>query len=320
MTDHSSRLNEMPTVILTFPLPDLVTQRLGTQYHVESLLTPAARQAYVTHSGNLVRAIVTNGSTRLDGAFMDTMPNLCIIHTFGVGYEGVDVDAARARGIEVAYSPGTNADSVADQAFALLLAVMRDIVPNDGLVRQGAWRPVRPVPPQLSGQKIGILGMGHIGQRIAARAAGFSMPVFYYSRRPRNQAQWTYCSSVMDMAARVNVLAIALPGGPETCHLVDADVLQALGPQGYVVNVGRGSVISNTALSDALEKGIIAGAGLDVTEGEPDVPATLREQPNIVFSPHVGARSPQSLLTCLDQVMTNLHAALAGRSVHTPVP
>jgi lactate dehydrogenase-like 2-hydroxyacid dehydrogenase len=255
---------------------------------------------------------------------MALMPKLELICAVGAGYEAVDLDAARGRGVAVANCPDTNASTVADSAMMLLMAATRHIRQADRHVHEGGWQDQwSALTPTISGKRLGILGMGTIGGRIAHRAAhGFDMEVGYHNRKSVSGSPHRYFESVPALAAWADFLVCAAPGGPGTRHLVNAEVLAALGPQGYVVNVGRGTVIDTAALIDALGSKRIAGAGLDVLEGEPAVPPILPELlkfESVVVTPHCAGRSPEARTAATALILDNLNAHFAGKPLRTPV-
>lgn len=279
----------------------------------------AADKARAVHAhGADIRAVLTRGTTGFDAQDIAALPNLGIICALGAGYEGIDLSAARARGITVTNSPGVNAGAVADHALALLLAVVRGIPAADASVRRGEWQ--RALRPGISGKRLGILGLGAVGDAIAARAAGgFAMAVHYHARTPRPSSPYGYCPDAVALAHASDFLVVATPGGAGTRHLINADVLTALGPSGFLVNIARGSVVDTAALVDALQAGAIAGAALDVFENEPNVPDDLKRCPNLVLTPHIAGRSPDAVRATVQHVADNLAAYFAGRPVLTPV-
>ncbi|MBS7791152.1 2-hydroxyacid dehydrogenase [Roseococcus sp. SDR] len=282
-------------------------------------LGPEARAQAIASMPDL-RCVLTNGATGFTAAEMDRLPKLGIICAIAVGTENIDVAAARARGIVVTHGPGTNAPSVADHAMALTLALLRDIPRLDAAVKSGEWMGVRWPRPMVSGRRLGILGLGEIGAMIAARAqGGFGMEIAYHNRRPREGVPHRWLPSVQALAEWAEVLLIAAPGGAATRHLVDAAALDALGPQGYLVNIGRGSVVDQEALITALRANRIAGAAIDVVDGEPEVPDAMRALPNLIITPHIAGRSPESILATASMVVANLQAHFAGKPVLTPV-
>jgi len=267
-----------------------------------------------------VAAIVTNGARGLSAAEMDRFPQLRIVCATGAGYERVDIAAAASRGIVVTNGAGANATSVADHAMALLLAVARDIPQADAAVRRGEWSKSRALRPGVTGRRIGILGLGRIGLLIAQRAAGgFAMEVTYHNRRERTDVRYAFANSVTALAARSDFLVLATPGGEGTERLVDSTVLDALGPDGFLINIGRGSVVDTDALIAALEAKRIAGAGLDVIDGEPEVPPALVRLPNVILTPHIAARSEDAFRATAELLIANLRAHFAGEPVLTPV-
>jgi lactate dehydrogenase-like 2-hydroxyacid dehydrogenase len=254
---------------------------------------------------------------------MDLLPSLKAIICYGTGYDGVDLAAASARGIAVGHSPAANAAAVADLAITLMLAVTRRLIPADTYVRSGDWAAAKPSPqmvprPGNPGRRVGVYGMGAIGRKIAARAAAFETDVAYFSRS-RHDVPYRYIDSLTALAEWCDVLIVAVRAGADTHHIVDADILRRLGPEGYLVNISRGSAVNEAALVDALAKGIIAGAGLDVFETEPHSPDALTAFPNVVLTPHIGghtADSHQAMQAC---VLANLEAAFQGRPLSYPV-
>lgn len=267
-----------------------------------------------------IEAVLTNGSIGLSAAQIAALPALKIICAQGAGYENIDLGAAAARGIVVTHGPGTNDESVADHAVALLLAMVRDIPRANTAVREGRWAQSRYPRPMLSGKKLGILGLGTIGQKIARRGEqGFGMTVGYCNRQPRQGVAALYFDTPHALATWADFLVVATPGGASTRHLVDQAVLAALGAQGYLVNIARGSVVDNEALTRALQAHSIAGAALDVVDGEPKIPAPWLALDNLILTPHMAGRSPEAVEATLRLVIENLSACFAGRPVPTPV-
>ena len=268
-----------------------------------------------------IRAIAASGESKIGRDLLAKLPALEIISVFGVGYDGVDVAAARERGIAVTHTPGVLNDEVADLAIGLVIALARRIPQADRYVRAGRW-PSGPMPlaRKVSGARLGIIGLGRIGHAIARRALAFDMQIAYTARNSRADAAYPYFGSAKALAAAVDFLVVATPGGAATRKLIDADVLRALGKDGYLVNIARGSVVDESALVDALKSGTIAGAALDVFETEPDVPAALRELDNVVLTPHIGSGTWQTRRAMRDLAFGNLEAHFAGRPLLSPVP
>jgi lactate dehydrogenase-like 2-hydroxyacid dehydrogenase len=309
-------------------IPLLVMLPLAPQFAIQFEAAGFALHMAVDNHAEIIatrgaefRGVLTYGTLGFSAADIDHMPNLEIVCAIGAGYENIDVAAARARAIAVTHGPGTNVMSVADHAMALLMATARLIVPGDHIARTGEWSKGKQMRPTISGKKLGILGMGRIGAAIAKRGAGgFDMPIGYHNRRPVEGASGTYFPSLVALAEWADFLAIASPGGPATRHLVNAEVLAALGQQGYVVNIARGSIIDQAALIDALTAGKIAGAGLDVLDGEPAVPPALAALENVVLSPHIAGLAPESEAAMAGLMLENVKAHFAGRKLPTPVP
>jgi D-3-phosphoglycerate dehydrogenase / 2-oxoglutarate reductase len=324
MSDRLSRPGEAgglkPDVLLAIDLAPFALDRLRARFNVHRAVTSEAREEVAAREGQRIRAIVTNGTTPIPATLIDALPNLGIICAQGVGHEGVDLPAARARGIVITHGTGINAACVADHALALFLAALRDIPRFDAAVRAGRWREGGTTRPGAEGKRAGILGLGGIGSRIARRCAGFDMAVRYHNRRPILDAPWDYAPSLGDLCTWADVLFVALPGGAATRHCVGRAALDALGPGGFLVNVGRGSVVDTEVLIEALGAGRLAGAALDVIEGEPAVPAALCALPNVVLSPHIAGRSPETLEATIGQVVANLTAFFAGEPVLSPIP
>lgn len=289
-------------------------------FRVHLALTPAERAAKIIELSGGIRAVLTNGSTGLRADEIATLTRLEIVCALGAGYENIDLAAARARGIVVTNGAGTNDASVADHAMALLMSVVRGIPQADLAVRGGGWAGLRQTRPMLFGKKLGILGLGNIGQQIAQRASrGFDMQVAYHNRKPREGSAYLYCPTAAALAEWCDFMIVATPGGAGTRHMVDANVLTALGPNGFLVNIARGSVVDTVALIDFLKGGRIAGAGLDVVEGEPDIPGELLQLTNVILTPHISGRSPEAITATTTLALENLTAHLEGRSVLTPV-
>jgi lactate dehydrogenase-like 2-hydroxyacid dehydrogenase len=280
--------------------------------------TPALRAAAIEAHGPDIDAVLTRGPLGLRAEEMRALPNLKIICVLGAGYEQVDLAAAKAHGVVVTNGAGVNASSVADHTLALLLAVVRDIPRADASVRRGEWAKV--MRPSLRGKRLGILGLGAVGLAIAQRAAlGFEMSVSYHNRRPRDDVSYTSRASPRALAGDCDFLVVATPGGTQTRALVDAEVLQALGAEGFLVNIARGSVVDTPALLAALQDKTIAGAALDVFDDEPNVPDALKALANVVLTPHVAGLSPEATEGTVRLVAENLDAFLDGRPLLTPV-
>lgn len=279
----------------------------------------AGHAAAIAVHGARVRVVLTIGSVGLTAAQIDLLPALTLVCALGAGYENIAVAHAKARGIVIANGAGTNDDCVADHAMGLLIAAVRGIPKLDAATRAGVWRTSLPLPPNVSHKRLGIIGLGAIGKKIARRALGFDLQVGYHNRSTRTDVPYRYFGDVVSLAAWADFLLVATPGGQGTQHLINAQVLDALGPRGYVVNIARGSVIDTVALAQALREGRLAGAGLDVYESEPAPPAALLDLDTVVLTPHVAGWSPEAVQASVDRFVENARRHLAGESPVSPV-
>jgi lactate dehydrogenase-like 2-hydroxyacid dehydrogenase len=309
-----------PTLLVLIPLKDDDSySQVAAHFDIVYAPTPAERSAAIDAHGAAIRAVLTNGTTGLTAAEIDQLPNVELVSALGAGYENIAIDHARARGIVLCNGTGTNDDCVADHAFALLLAAVRDIAQRDRATREGVWRDQLPMRPTVSGKRLGIVGLGNIGLKVARRAAGFEMETAYHNRQPRADTAFRYFDSVVELARWSDYLVIATPGGPGTHHMVGRTVLEALGPRGFLVNVSRGSVVDTAALAQALASGTLGGAGLDVYEGEPQPPQALLHLQNVVLTPHVAGTSPEAIAASVQNFINNGTRHFAGDTVLTPI-
>ncbi|PYB69259.1 hydroxyacid dehydrogenase [Pseudomonas sp. LB-090624] len=305
-------------LVLVETVDDYLPMLEQAGYQLIRAPSPQQRADAILRHANAVDAVLTRGPLGLTAAEIDALPQLQIICVIGAGYEQVDLHAAAARGITVTNGAGANADSVADHTLALLLALLRDVPRADASTRRGEWN--RVISPTVSGKRLGILGLGAVGRAIAKRAhLGFDMPISYHSRTPRQDVPYTWYDSPKHLAAAVDILVVATPGGTSTHHLVNAQVLEALGVEGYLVNIARASVVDTQALVAALQRGQLAGAALDVFDYEPAVPDALKALANTVLTPHVAGQSPAAARDTVALVLRNLQAFFAGEPVLTRV-
>ncbi len=309
----------LPALLVLIPLSSTGLSALRSDFDVIHAPDAAQRARAVADQGARVRLVLTNGTTGLTAAEIDAMPALTLAAALGAGYENLAVDHARARGITLVNGAGTNDQCVADHAFGLLLAIVRGLPQLDRACRQRVWRTSLRPPPNVSGKRLGLLGLGNIGRRIARRGLGFDMTIGYHARTPRPDVDYRHFDSARALAAWCDYLVVATPGGSETRHLVDADVLDALGPDGFLVNIARGSVVDTAALADALRRERIAGAGLDVYDTEPLPPTELLPFPNVLLTPHVAGWSPEAIEASMRQFIDNARRHLAGEPVLTPI-
>ncbi|MEF8687069.1 UNVERIFIED_CONTAM: 2-hydroxyacid dehydrogenase [Comamonas sp. A-3] len=300
MSIHESPLPQRPRLLLHTALTPAMRERLQLQFE---LLDAAALDSFRSSSlSGQVRAMLCNAQSVIGSEQLLQWPALELIVVIGVGMDGIDLDAAEQMGIKVRNTPAISAEDIADHALALLLAATREIVQAHEFVRHGRWLRGR-YPPTLrfSGQRMGIVGLGRIGRAVARRSQAFDMSIAYTGRAPKNDVPYRWCDSVLELAADVDFLVVCASGGPATRGLIDARVLQALGPQGVLVNVGRGSIVDEAALQQAMQERTIAAAALDVFAHEPQVPEALIDLPNTVLTPHMASSTRQGLQAMLAQ-------------------
>jgi hydroxypyruvate reductase len=309
-----------PELLTVAKLPPFLLDPLHGAYTVHAQLHDSDAAAFAAAAPR-IRAVCGGGESKVGAALIAQLPALEIVSIMGVGYDGVDVAAAKARKVVVTHTPNVLNDDVADLALALMLNVARRIPQADRHVRDGRW-PLAPMPlaTKMSGARLGLVGMGRIGQVIAERARAFGMSIAYTARSAKDDLPFTFHATPQALAAASDFLVVITPGGAATRKLIDASVLQALGPKGYLVNVARGSVVDEAALIEALQKGVIAGAGLDVFEAEPNVPEALRAQDNVVLTPHIGSATRATRQAMADLAFANLQAHFAGKPLLSAVP
>lgn len=291
-------------------LPPALINRLATVYEVHDLMQDPQPEAHLQAHGHRYEAVVTNAAFGITAAQLQALPNLRVISSFGVGLDKFDLELIRARGITLGYTPDVLNDCVADAAFGLVIDAMRSFSAADRFVRSGAWAQGKQWPSmhKVSGQRLGLVGFGRIGQMIAKRASGFDMAVRYNTRRPVAGMAQQHEPSLMELARWCDCLVLICSGGPATHHLVNAQVLEALGPKGCLVNVARGTVVDESALLAALREGRIAGAGLDVFEDEPRMSTDFFSLDNVVLLPHIASNTVQTRAAMADRVFDNLQA------------
>jgi hydroxypyruvate reductase len=306
-------------IVLTVPIYATAVAQLDEAYQVHRLWQATHHTRFFAEIRDRVRAIVT-GAYPVTAELMDYLPKTEIIATQSVGLDHIDLKAAKARGIRVANTPDVLTDDVADIGMALLLAVARRIVVGDRHVRDGLWlKSGLPLASKVGGATLGILGLGRIGLAIAKRAEAFGMTVVYHGPRGKAELPYRYYADLKAMARDADYLMVSCPGGAETLRLVDADVLAALGPEGVVINIARGSVIDEEAMVRLLIAGKLGGAGLDVFADEPRVPEALFALENVVLQPHVGSATNATRGAMGQLVVDNLKAHFAGKPLLTPV-
>jgi len=308
-----------PVLLVLISMSEPSLAELGARFELHHAPTAQQRADDIQTHGARIQAVLTNGTTGLRADEIDAMPRLSLACALGAGYENLALEHARARGIVLANGAGTNDDCVADHALALLLATVRAIPQLDQACRQGIWRDALPMRPQLARKRLGILGLGTIGRKIAQRGAAFDLDVGYHNRSPRAALPYRYFDSPEALAQWCDFFVVAAPGGAATKHLVDAPVLKAIGPAGFLINIARGSVVDTEALAHALRAGDLGGAGLDVYESEPLPPAALMDLPNVVLTPHIAGWSPESMQASFQCFLDNAELHFAGQPVRTPI-
>ncbi|MBP1819168.1 2-hydroxyacid dehydrogenase [Mycobacterium sp. OAE908] len=308
------------SVLQVGPLKPSLAQTLRDDY--AAYVLPDEPAEFLAEHGSEIKAVVTSGRTGVDAELMAALPNLGAVVNFGVGYDTTDVDAAAARGVVVSNTPDVLTDCVADTAVGLVIDVMRQFSAADRYVRAGRW-PVDgnyPLTRQVSNKRIGIIGLGRIGRAIAQRLSAFGCVISYHNRHVVEGSPYEYVETPADLARGADVLIVAAAGGAGTQGLVSREVIEALGPDGYLVNIARGSVVDEKALVDALEEGRLAGAGLDVFEDEPNVPGALLTMDNVVVLPHVASGTVETRAAMEDLTLRNLDSFLKTGQLVTPVP
>ncbi|MGH8681771.1 MAG: 2-hydroxyacid dehydrogenase [Burkholderiales bacterium] len=296
-------------------------ERLEREFTLYKLWQAPDKPKLLAEVAPRIRGIQATGSATVDAALIDRLPKLEIIACCGVGYDGIDVAAARRRNVVVTNTPDVLNDCVADLGVGLLIAAARGIATGDRFVRAGKWLAGNlPLQTKVSGKRLGIVGMGRIARVIAKRVAGFDMPIAYHSRRRVADVPFTYYEQLVDLARNSDFLLLILPGGKETFHVVNEEVLRALGPNGILVNIARGSVVDEQALVRCLQAGALGGAALDVFEDEPKVPEALWRMDNVVLVPHVGSATRETRAAMGNLTIDNLVAHFSGQPVPTPVP
>ncbi len=310
-----------PNVLMTAPMMPHIEAALDQAYVVQRLWQAENEDAFFEKHGASFVAVATGGHHRADGALMDRMPNLKIISSFGVGVDHIDLDAAAARNIIVGNTPDVLNDDVANLAIALVFATTRRLVEWDKYVRAGLW--VRDGNPPLArgihGKTVGILGLGRIGKDIARKLEVFGCNIVYSGRQAQEDQAYKFYPDLTVMAAASDILIAICPGGEATHHIVNAQVLDALGPEGTFINVSRGSVHDEVALVKALAGGQLGAAGLDVFADEPNVPEALLSMDNVVLQPHQGSATVETRKAMGDRVVDNLASYFAGNGAISPV-
>ena len=307
-------------ILSTGPFYEPAFKEMERDFTVHVLWQAKDPAALMAEVGPRIRGVQAMHHNKTDATLMDALPKLEIVSCFGVGVDGVDFEAARRRGVIVTNTPEVLNECVADLALGLTLATMRRISLGDRFVRSGAWlQDDMPFARKVSRKTMGILGYGRIGRQIARRAEGFDMRIVYHDLQPVPGVAHEYYASLTDMARDCDVLMVICPGGEATRHMVNAEVMNALGSEGTLINVARGSVVDEQALVKALAEGRLGAAGLDVFESEPNVPEALFTMDQVVLQPHVASATHETRMAMGVLTADNLRAHFSGRPVLTPV-
>jgi hydroxypyruvate reductase len=308
-----------PDILLINPMLPAIDERLRAAYTVHRYYEQTDRDAYIREIGGAIRGVVTGGASGIDGDLMRRLPALEVVAVNGIGTDAVDTEQAEARGIHVSTTPGVLTDDVADLAIALLLAACRGICTGDRYVRAGQWgKTGLPLARRFSGMNVGIVGMGRVGRAIALRAAAFGCPISYTDLHAMSDLPYAYVDDVETLARQSDALILAA-SADDADGIIDRDVLDALGPDGYLINVARGRLVNEADLVEALKTGRIAGAGIDVFVDEPNVPAALLDVERVALQPHRGSATVETRTDMGNIVLASLEEAFAGRRPATSV-
>lgn len=311
-----------PVILQMGAYPDWDEVPLNESYDVRRYFEAADKAAFLAENGGAIRAIATRGELGASRQIIEACPQLELVSVYGVGYDAVDLAACRERGIRVTNTPDVLTDDVADLAVAMMLALCRGVVGADAWVRSGDWAARGPYPLQrrVSGRRAGVLGLGRIGLAVARRLVGFGMEISYSATSAKPQAEgWTFVRDPVALAERSDMLFVTLAASADTRHIVNRAVLDALGPDGVLINVSRAANVDEAALIEALQKGRLGGAALDVFENEPRLDPRFTALPNMLLQPHHGSATDATRKAMGDLVRANLAAHFAGQPLPTPV-
>ncbi|KAI3845835.1 hypothetical protein MKX03_031245 [Papaver bracteatum] len=307
-------------VLMTCPMSTPLEEELDKKFKLFRFWNFPDKIDFLKQNSNSIRAIVGNATAGADASLIDSLPKLEIISSFSVGLDKIDLGYCKQKGIRVTNTPDVLTEDVADIAIGLILATLRRICESDQYVRKGLWKLGDfKMTTKFSGKRVGILGLGRIGLAIAKRAEAFSCPISYYSRNEKPNTAYKYYSNVMDLASNCDILVVACPLTAETRHIINREVMNALGPKGVLINIGRGPHVDEPELVSALVEGRLGGAGLDVFENEPEVPEKLFALDNVVLQPHVGSGTFETRADMGNLVIGNLEAHFLNKPLLTPV-
>ncbi|XP_071691988.1 glyoxylate/hydroxypyruvate/pyruvate reductase 2KGR-like [Rutidosis leptorrhynchoides] len=315
-----TRIMEPIGVLLTSPTNSYLEQELDKRFNLFRLWNVPNKLEFLKQNSGSIRAVAVNPNVPTDREFIESLPALEIVSSFSVGLDKIDLEYCKEKGIRVTNTPDVLTDDVADLAIGLILTTLRRICECDRYVKAGLWKKGDfRLTTKFSGKKVGIIGLGRIGTAIAKRAESFNCPISYYSRSEKPGSNYKYFPSVLELASDCQILVVACPLTEETRHIINREVLNALGPSGYLINIGRGPHVDERELVSALVEGRIAGAGLDVFENEPHVPEELFGPDNVVLLPHVGSGTVETRHAMADLVIGNIEAHFNKKPLLTPV-
>ena len=313
---------DKPVVLQVGPYPDWDQEHLDQHFDMRQLFKADDPAAFLAEHGQSVRAIATRGELRADAAMIAACPACEVISVYGVGFDAVDLEAASAQNIRVTNTPDVLTGDVADLGVAMMLCLSRGMVGAEGWVRDGAWASegLYPLKRRVFGRKAGILGMGRIGFEVGQRLQGFGMDIAYSDLKPREDlADWTFMASAKELAHHADFLFVTLAATAKTRHIVDQEIIEAVGPEGMIINISRASNIDEEALIEALSSGRLGSAALDVFEGEPDLDPRFLELDNVLLQPHHASGTVETRKAMGQLVRDNLTAHFAGQPLLTPV-
>ncbi|GMY34294.1 hydroxyphenylpyruvate reductase-like [Fagus crenata] len=311
---------ESISVLMLCPMSSYLEEELQRRFNLLKLWTAPQKPQFIKEHSGSIRAIVGNAGAGADAELIEALPRLEIVSSYSVGVDKIDLNKCREKGIRVTYTPDVLTEDVADLAIGLILAVLRRLCASDQYVRSGKWKKGDyKLTTKFTGKTVGIIGLGRIGMAVAKRAEAFSCPICYYSRTEKRDTNYKYYPSVVELASNCNILVVACPLTEETRHIVNREVINALGPKGVLINVGRGPHVDEPELVSALVEGRLGGAGLDVYEHEPEVPEELFGLENVVLLPHVGSGTVETRKAMADLVLGNLEAHFLNKPLLTPL-
>ncbi|KAJ4718111.1 Glyoxylate reductase [Melia azedarach] len=307
-------------VLMACPMNTYLEQELEKRFNLFRFWTVPDKTQFLKTQRNNIRAVVGNAAAGADAELIENLPKLEIVASFSVGLDKIDLAKCKEKGIRVTNTPDVLTDDVADLAIGLMLAVLRRLCENDRYVRSGKWKKGDyKLTTKFSGKTVGIIGLGRIGMAIAKRAEAFNCPISYYTRTEKPNLKYKYYPSVVELASNCNILVVACPLTEETRHIINREVIDALGPKGVLINIGRGPHMDEKELVSALVEGRLGGAGIDVFENEPHVPEELFGLENVVLTPHIGSGTVETRTVMADLVLGNLEAHFLNKPLFTPV-